>query len=458
MRVRFRFLALVLCGIVPGVASGQDPRARIRRHVPRPSFLDNGVLKIGVDLNLGGAIVWLSPSKSETNLVNSWDWGRQIQMSHYSGPPRYRVPGKEVAAPWADFPWNPVQAGDHFGNPSRLLEHANDGKTLRIRCRPMQWSLKDAPAECAFETRLRLDGSMVQVRCRLINQRTDRTRYGPFSQELPAIYLNGAHHRLMTYTGDEPFRGGPLERIVKKPGGKKDAFPWARFLATERWAALVNDAAWGVGIFQPACVRFLGGFSGKPGQGGPMDAATGYLAPVRPEVLDHDIVYEYDYVLIVGDLKEIRRHVYDLAQGLRPPDYRFRKDRQGWHAVHAIDPGWLIQEEWKVEATGRDPQLIGPPDFWIADEVPRLTLEAAFRTPDREARIFWQRREDAGFSAVRSLAFPILGDGKTRKIVVDLSAAPTYRGPIVRLRLDPGEQGGAGEWVRLRSIRIQARN
>jgi hypothetical protein len=47
------------------------------------SCLDNGTIRIGVNLDAGGAITHLSKSGDSTNLVNNRDWGRQIQMSHY---------------------------------------------------------------------------------------------------------------------------------------------------------------------------------------------------------------------------------------------------------------------------------------------------------------------------------------------------------------------------------------
>ena len=44
------------------------------------STIDNGVISVGVNLGLGGAITYVSKSGSEENLINSADWGRQIQM------------------------------------------------------------------------------------------------------------------------------------------------------------------------------------------------------------------------------------------------------------------------------------------------------------------------------------------------------------------------------------------
>ena len=52
---------------------------------PRMSYLENEEIKVGVDLNLGGAITWLSAKNGE-NRVNNFDFGRQIQLSYFSGP------------------------------------------------------------------------------------------------------------------------------------------------------------------------------------------------------------------------------------------------------------------------------------------------------------------------------------------------------------------------------------
>ena len=45
-------------------------------------WLDNGVMKLGIDINFGGAIVYVSHSDSSTNLVNIHDHGRLIKQSY----------------------------------------------------------------------------------------------------------------------------------------------------------------------------------------------------------------------------------------------------------------------------------------------------------------------------------------------------------------------------------------
>jgi len=420
---------------------------------PKMSYLDNGTIRIGVNLNAGGAISYLAKSGDSTNLVNNWDWGRQIQMSHYSGPVPFTPDGKQPAPQWVGLGWNPAQAGDHFRNPSRVLTHKNDGKTLYVKCIPMQYALNNVPAECTFECWITLDGCTAQVRSRMVVDRPDKTQYPARGQELPAIYTIGTLYRLMSYTGDKPFTGAELSRIEKSEEEKqKGGWPWVRYRATENWAALVNDQDWGVGVWEPGCTSFVGGFAGKPGEGGTHDDPTGYISPMQEEVIDHNIEYAYSYVLIVGTLDEIRRHVYDHARSHAPPVYHFAQDRQHWRYHNAVDTGWPINGELHVLPEKPDPQLIGPSGFWFAKDAPTLRVEAAFKIQQTEARIFWSRFDDDSFAESRSMTFQIEPDGKYHVYEIDLSGSPEFRGAITGLRLDPAEVGNQGDWVKIRSI------
>ena len=53
---------------------------------PKMAFLDNGKVRIGLDLSLGGAVPFISSQDHPGNIINSANLGRQIQISHYSGP------------------------------------------------------------------------------------------------------------------------------------------------------------------------------------------------------------------------------------------------------------------------------------------------------------------------------------------------------------------------------------
>jgi hypothetical protein len=450
-----------------------------RKHVPpRMSFAANDCLKVGMDLSVGGAITHLSAADDPAaNLINSWDLGRQVQMSYYSGPVPYTVPGH--AGPpeaWKHIGWNPIQVGDDYGNPSRVLDHRNDGRELYVKCVPMQWPLDDVPGECTFECWATVDGPAVRVRCRLTMARADATQWPARTQELPAVYSNGRWHRLFTYAGDRPFEN---DAVVRVEHPFTPASPWAHWQATERWAALVDDADRGLGVWSPGCVRFSGGFAGKPGAGGPADASTGYLAPNRDEVLDHNLVHEYEYALVVGNLKEIRRWVYAQpdrpagttrpATATRPaiasrpadaarlarPTWRFDRDRQGWHYRNATDAGWPIRGVLDVDLSGRNPQIVGPATTWRAADAPRLVLDAAYKGAGvTRAAVYWATAADAGFSAKRVAVFDVKGDGVARAYEADLAKADGYQGLITQLRIDPLGAGRPGDRVVIAGVRL----
>jgi len=422
-------------------ASEKSPRPE-----PRMSFIENGSVRLGVDLNLGGAITWLSKSGGE-NIVNSWDLGRQIQMSIYSGPVPFAVGGKKPAKHWEHLGWNPIQAGDDFGHGSRTLEHTNDGRRMHTVCTPMQWPLDNVPAECVFETWLELDGSAVKMRCRVRNSRADTRQYPARPQEMPAVYLNAPFHRVVSYTGPRPFTGDAI-REIPRPAVNPHA--WSNWRATERWSALVNDQGWGLGLWNPSCLDFGGGFAGKTGPNDARSAGTGFVTAQSVEILDHNIEFEYRCELILGTVDEIRARV--VAGGApAPPSWRFDQDRQGWHYVNARDEGWPIRKMIRVHLEADDPQLVSPSICVNAEEFSRMQIEAAFRTRHQSAEIFW-----TGFDGIiSSLEFPIEGDGRMRRHEIRLTDSPSWRGVIVRLRFDPVPAGAAEERVDVKEIALE---
>jgi hypothetical protein len=428
---------------------GDNAVARVRRHEPRMSYLDNGVIRFGVDLNLGGSITYLSRSGSNQNLINSHDFGRQVQMSYYSGPVPFDVPGKEPKPEWRFIGWNPIQVGDAFGNASKLLEQRNDGRSIYVKCVPMHWPLDDVPGECTYECWFELDGPAVRARCRINNDRPDRRQYPARNQELPAVYTNGPWYRLMTYSGDRPFTNEKLTRIQKPKGA---AGMWSRWTATESWAALVDDHDFGLGVWHPGVRDFGGGFAGRPGAGGPADDPTGYIAPSPRLIIDWNIQHEYRYDLIVGTLPDIRAYVYAHADRPHLPDYQFRDDRQGWTYTNATDTGWPIRGELHVLLDQNDPQLHGPVGVWNAADARALVIEAASHTSHDDAQLFWRRLDEAGFTETNSIRFSLNSDGAFHTYHVNLANNPDWKGAVTQIRLDPVSMGGPGEWIRIKSI------
>ena len=416
-------------------------RDRIRALAPRMSYLENEHIKVGVDLAIGGAITFLA-KRDGANMINSHDWGRQIQMSFYSGPNPFTPDGRQPHPHWAKLGWNPIQSGDVGGHPSRVVEHRNDGQTLFVRCVPMQWPHAGVPGDCTYEWTLSLEGATVGVRARLVNRRTDRTQHPAKSQELPALYTNGRWYRLFSYTGDRPFTGGEPTLIPKRTFARGE-FPWNRFNATEHWAALVDDGNEGVGVWAPGVVSFLGGFVGKEGAGGPKDGPTGYIAPIRHELLDHDIVYDYGFTLIVGSLDEIRAWVQAHAPHRMAFAFHFTRDREHWYPQGGIeDAGWPVAGALRLtHRGGAKERLMSPIGFWRAEELPRVFVRLTQRTQATEGELQFERFE-GGTGSVR---FTIRGDGQPHTHEIDLAAVAAYRGAVRQFMLVPAVGAKAGD-------------
>jgi autotransporter-associated beta strand protein len=419
-------------------------------------YLDNGSIRLGVDTSKGGAIVLLQPSGplgSGSNVVNSFDLGRLVQQSYYSGPSSFVPAGATQHPSWSPWPWNPVQGGDAYGNRSTLISASNSGTQIYVKSRPEQWALQNVAAECTLEEWITLSGSVVTVRNRLTNARADVTQYAARTQELPAVYTWAKLTQLKAYTGTQPFTSGSISVIPNA------APPWTTFRATEGWAAYVDANDWGLGVFAPNNVAFIGGFAGTPGTGGPTSSNTGYLSPIRQEIIDHDIVYEHTYHLILGSLSSIRSYAVANKPDLRP-DYQFRGTRDGWTYANATDAGFPITDRLHVNVNSSDPQMLGPECSFRAADVPKLHVRVAASVAgaaQTSGRLYWERENGtAPMSAAQSKGFTITADGQFRTYEIDLSGTSTWTGQISRLRFDPVGSGTTGDFVEVQFISAYA--
>ena len=424
-----------------GTRAGQLPP-------PRMTFLDNGEVRIGMDLALGGAVTFISSHDHPANLINSADLGRQIQMSHYSGPWPFEVGDKKPHQAWAGLGWNPIQTGDCYANPSRVVTHRNDGKELYLRCVPMQWPLDNVPGDCVFETWTTLDGPVIHMRYRCTNQRSDLTAYRPCPQELPAVYTISKLCRLMSYTGDKPFTGDNLTHVTndwRKP------WPWTRFVATERWAALVDEDNWGLGVFKDDGGEFHGGIHGDVRSDDPKHSSTAYVAPIHMENFDANIVYEHRTEFLVGRLDDIRRRFNNMATKT-PPAWHFVKDRQHWTLRDATDQGFPMKGEWRIKFGARKPRLESATQCWRAASAPSMDLEMACTGQAASALVFWKRLDDDKYDTKKSLALELNPDGIFHTYHLDLASSPEYRGLVTGLAIEPVAEPRPGEEMAIKSM------
>jgi hypothetical protein len=414
------------------------------------TFLDNGEVRIGMDLALGGTVTFISSKDHPGNIINSADLGRQIQMSHYSGPWPFEPGGKKPRKEWAGLGWNPIQTGDCYMNPSRVIEHRNNGKEVYIKCIPMQWPLNDVPGDCLFETWTWLEGPVIHMRYRCANHRSDHTAYRHCPQELPAVYTISKLSRLMSYTGNNPFTQDTLTQITndwRKP------WPWTRFVATERWAALVDDDGWGLGVFKDDGGEFNGGIYGDARSEDPKHGSTAYVAPIHAENFDYNIVYEHRTDFVVGKLSDIRKRFNEMATKTLPA-WHFVKDRQHWTMRDATDQGFPLKGAWRIKFGPGKPLLESPVQCWRAEGAPSLALKLACKGQRTTAHIYWKRLDDEKYDAQKSLNLDLNPDGKFHTYHVKLASSHEYRDLIIGLALEPAAESRPGEEMAIKSIAL----
>ena len=450
-KVTIAFYAL-LHGFITVDATAQ---ANDADSISKMSYIQNAYIKVGIDLSLGGAITYIADTKKQINLINNFDWGRQVQMSFYSGPVPYEPGNKKAHASWTFIGWNPIQSGDVAGNRSKVLEYKNTGKTLYVKCIPMHWPLDSVPGECVFESWIQLKANAVEVKSRIVNNRSDTTQYKARGQELPAVYTNAPWHRLVSYKGDKPFTHDTLSVIANHNFPGAPSIQWAHWQATENWAANVDENDYGLGIWNAAVQNFSGGYYGDSSfKGSSKDAGTGYISPVNTEVLDHNITYTYNYTLIVGSLKEIRSYVYK-NNPLQLPAWHFNNDRRHWTYENTTDAGWPIEDGLFVKLN-KQATMIGPYTFWEAADAPVLVFEAAYHADVKKAKVYW-RSFNGKFEEKNSIEFMVSGDGKMHTWHISLHQSPNYKGVLTGLKIVPDSDHTAkdGDMLHVKYIALQ---
>ena len=387
------------------------------------SFLDDGAVRVGVNLDDGGKITYLAAASGEEGT------GAQNMLF-------------ELEPAFSGGPFSPYGIGWGANEDGALVvSHFNDGSTIYTKSAP--WS-----CECLIETWVRLHGRVVSVRHRLTSFRSDATRYPASWQELPALYTAGRTYRIYAYDGAAPYTSAPLTEVTAFPGQFFQPTNHTTLNATEHWAAVVDDNNFGVGIFKPMTTTI----AAIPGTDEAAEypwSVNGYLAPAAPEIIDANAVYSYSYSLVVGSLESIRAYAVRHRIDGRP-NYHFDHDRRHWWYVNATDRGFPIHGALRVNVNEDDPELVGPQQSWRAASVRTLYVRGAWHTAQAYAQLFW-RVPDSGFSETRSIPFLARNDGRFHTYKLPLAHMPAYGGVVDQLRLDPVRGRDPG-WVDIECI------
>jgi len=282
-------------------------------------YLDNGTVRIGLDLAWGGSIVELSVGGN--NFVNAHDPGREIQPAIYDGNATY----DSCSGCTGVFGWNPVLAGDEHGHGSPVLDYAITNGILYTKTRPLEWNPDDkgGSATQAVLSDVEIEQwisavpnhpNAVKVRHKVTHLGSDL--HANALQELPMLALTTEQSHLVTYGGASPWTSGAVTLVQSLPAVGSPAVPYR---SSEFWSALVNNQNAGVMVYDPASYGFAYGFS-YAGPGGPTGDGTIYMRQVSAATLPPNGVLDTEVYLLGGDYTQARQAVYDLHQNLSSRD------------------------------------------------------------------------------------------------------------------------------------------
>lgn len=419
--------------------------------------LDNGIVFLGIDTSRGASVGGFGPSGGP-NYANIHDFGREIQVSYYTGPAPYNPPGCDQPPSYAGFPYNPIGAGDYYGNPARILSInvSSDNTSAIVTSIPAQWACNNTPAEGILVKTITLVGNVAEVSAVLTLNRPDRTIYPPFQQELPAVYVTGSLCSLWAYTGNNPYTNDTATQLVPP-----DPQNGITLRVPEQWLAyLLPDNSAGIGLWHPdstvfAAMRYNSSFEGCVG--GPYDDVTGYISARYAETLDWNIRYEYNYSLVWGSLTDIRSYATMKKNtgisnsGIR---WNFSNDRQHFTTTNCNSSWPMIDNAITLTLPDNDPNFISGFAWWKAEDVPKIYVTCAYSTTqhDTTAQIFYLREDMNGFDGNHVVTFTIIADGTFHTYAVSMTSAYQYTGVMTQFRFDPVIAGMPGAYVNISSI------
>ena len=279
--------------------------------LPKTYYLESDRYKLGIDLGWGGTVSYLEDKTCTipdlTNLVNRHDTGRLIQQSFYGVQENDEYkPGISFDSKWR---YNPVQGGDQYNNPSRLIDVVITENSLYIKSQPQDWSLDNALTPSYYENTYTLDGDCVKVD----NRFTDYSGWEhPFAgQELPAFYTVSYLDTFVWYNGENSWTGDTLSSKNDLPFWGDHAGECTFILReknTETWCAWINGGDdYGLGVYVPNIDQHKAGRYEFDGSKSDMANSTGYVAPINILKLVSFDPIEYSYLLTAGNIATIRK-------------------------------------------------------------------------------------------------------------------------------------------------------
>lgn len=332
IRMHGRTLSALACSLMAAVLAIPSCGEKENKEEPSPiiqkdtrwaetgmgekTYINNGIVQLGIDLDRGGGVFHFSNKKTKKNLLNHFDNGRLIQQSYY---------GEMDGTTWDGraWRWNPVQGGGWQGPGAQVKEKDIQDEYLKVSSYPVHWasceSLKD---ECLMTEEIWLIDNYAKITYSFSNDGPKAKRHNERrDQELPAIFCDYNYNYLSFYDGDKPWTGGELTTVRPHYLNEKDnngnTIPIDSFERTEEWAAYTDaKGSWGIGVYTPATTR-MSAYLVQVQNAGPTGPSCSYFSPHDYMVINPGFKCSYDVYVTIGSLKEIRETFYKIHESLK---------------------------------------------------------------------------------------------------------------------------------------------
>ena len=261
-------------------------------------YIDNGKVRLGVDMKHGGSVFYFALSKDQKNLLNHFDEGRFIQQSYYGEVDGSRWNGQA----WR---WNPIQGGGCNGTTSQVRSSEITETSIHVVSIPVHWAYSYLMPELEMEELITLEGDVAHIHYIFRNDSQDATDHPYNSQEMPAVFIDYNYAHMKYYKGNKPWTNDELTDVV--PG-----WPNESHNRTEEWSAYVNNADYGIGVYTPGTFNTTAYRFGNGNSPGERGSDCSYFAPIRQFDIAKGDVIQYDVYVTIGTIEEIRSRFYDI--------------------------------------------------------------------------------------------------------------------------------------------------
>ena len=276
------------------------------------TYLANQRYELGIKLTWGGGISYIADKEDGNteirNLINCADAGRLVQQSYYgtSNPSEYDR-GEFHGEEWG---YNPVQGGNKYNEPSRIIDVQITGMSVYIKAQPRDWAHHHLTA-CYMENVYTVYSDRIQVDNRLTEY--SGFKYNPVrAQELPAFYTIGYLNTFVNYGGKKPWTGAELsyDDDLKFWTADENATKKIEEGNTETWCAWINkNDDYGIGLYTPNVTSLFAGrneYEESPDEVDASAQACSYVAAIGNFGLVNYETLEYSYLITTGSTQEIR--------------------------------------------------------------------------------------------------------------------------------------------------------